>query len=130
MLKSWMLGIALMPALLISCVSSPQTMASKPAPDVLQRRVQTWLGMPRDFLEKHWGVANSTKDMGLGLRYLQYRPKVAKKKAKDPGLCTVTFTVDITGTVKGGQWSGDRSSCLGFVKEVPSGVKKHQLVSL
>ncbi|RYZ55940.1 MAG: hypothetical protein EOP07_13245 [Proteobacteria bacterium] len=102
MRKSWMLGIFLMPALLISCAST----------------------------EKHWGVANNTKDMGLGLRYLSYRPKVAKKKSKDQGLCTVIFTVDITGTVKGGQWTGDRSSCLTFVKEVPSGVQKHQLVSL
>lgn len=130
MRKSWMLGIFLMPALLISCASTPQTMAAKSGPDVLQRRVQTWLGMPREFLEKHWGVANNTKDMGLGLRYLSYRPKVAKKKAKEQGLCTVIFTVDITGTVKGGQWTGDRSSCLTFVKEVPSGVQKHQLVSL
>lgn len=124
MLKSWTLGLCLLPFLSISCVSTaPQSMPARKAPDVLQRRVQTWLGMPREFLEKHWGMASNTKDMGLGLRYLQYRAKV---KQKNP--CSVTFTVDISGTVRGGQWTGDRSSCLNFVKGVPSEAPHQNLV--
>lgn len=123
--KSWTLGLCLIPCLLISCVStSDMSMAAHQSPDILQRRVQTWLGMPREFLERHWGLATNIKDMGLGLRYLQYRPK---KKQKNP--CAVTFTVDITGTVRGGQWTGDRSSCLNFVKEVPSDVPHQSLVT-
>lgn len=125
MRQSWTLGLCLLPFLLLSCVStSDMSLAAHKAPDVLQRRVQTWLGMPREFLEKHWGLANNTQDMGLGLRYLQYRAKAKQKNS-----CFVTFTVDITGTVRGGQWTGDRSSCLNFVKEVPFEVPHQNLVT-
>ena len=127
MRKSWTLGLflCLFTVLTMACVSTaPVTMAAHTSPDILQRRVQTWLGMPREFLEKHWGTATNTQDMGLGLRYLQYR---TKKKQKNP--CAVTFTVDITGTVRGGQWTGDRSSCLKFVKEVPIEVPHQSLVT-
>lgn len=103
-------------ACLEACVSTgPQRLSARKGPDVLQRRVQMWLGVPRDYLEKYWGVAKSTKDMGMGLRYLTYRARGKSKTA-----CAVVFTVDITNTVKGGEWSGDRRSCLRFVKEVPS----------
>ncbi len=123
--KSWTLGLCLLPFLVMSCVStSPMSMPAQKAPDVLQRRVQTWLGMPREFLEKHWGLASNTKDMGLGLRYLQYRAKAKQKNS-----CSVTFTVDISGTVRGGQWTGDRSSCLKFVKGVPAEAPQQSLVT-
>lgn len=118
--------IAFLAALNLStaCVST-QSVARK-EPDIIQRRVQTWLGKPRDFLEKHWGVSKHTKDMGMGLRYLTYRAKgPSKKKA-----CSIVFTVDITNTIKGGGWSGERDSCLRFVKEVPQPNPRQQLVGI
>lgn len=125
MRKSWTIGLSLFPLLLTACAStSDMSLAARKVPDVLQHRVQTWLGMPREFLEKHWGVATNIKDMGLGLRYLQYRAKSKQKNA-----CSVTFIIDITGTVKGGQWRGARSSCLNFVKEVPSATPHQSLVT-
>ncbi|MBC7661031.1 MAG: hypothetical protein H7249_15140 [Chitinophagaceae bacterium] len=119
-----------MSTMLTACVSTGELHARNP-PDVLQRRVQTWLGMPRDFLEKHWGIAQDTKDMGAGLRYLEYTPKPTSKREKPvpAEVCHVVFTVDITGTVRGGQWSGNRSSCLNFVKEVPQIIPKQILVT-
>ncbi len=115
MRSSWAVGLLILSSLLTSCVTTASALQAKKAPDVIQRRVQTWLGLPRDFLEKHWGIASKTEDMGLGLRFLQYKAKSRQKNS-----CAVVFTVDITGTVRGGQWSGDRTSCLSFVKEVPS----------
>ena len=114
------------PVFLSACVSTTPSLHARKEPDILQRRVHTWLGLPREFLEKHWGIAQITKDMGQGLRYLQYKAK-SKRKQKDS--CLVVFTVDITGTVRGGQWTGDRGSCLSFVREVPSMAPKQTLVS-
>lgn len=116
MTKLWsFLRILLALASLQACVSTgPQSLSAKRGPDILQRRVQTWLGMPREYLEKYWGPSKQTKDMGMGLRYLTY-----KAKGKPKSACAVIFTVDITNTVKGGEWKGDRASCLRFVKEVP-----------
>jgi len=111
----WAVGLFLLPALLVSCVTPDMTLQAKKDPDIIQRRVQMWLGLPRDYLEKYWGIASQTKDMGLGLRFLKY---TANAKRKDS--CSVVFTVDITGMVKGGKWSGDKRSCLYFVKKVPS----------
>lgn len=124
MIKPWLtvpLSLALM--LLNGCVSTGQ-MSAKKAPDPLQRRVQMWLGMPRDYLEKYWGVSKNTKDMGMGLRYLTYR-----SKGKPKTICSVVFTVDISNTVKGGEWSGHRPACLKFVKAVPSETNTQTLVS-
>ncbi len=120
MTRPWFAIFCLCSALFLNACVSTQLSAKKP-PDVLHRRVQTWLGMPRDFLEKYWGVAKKTQDMGMGLRYLTY-------KAKGKQACAVTFTVDITNTVKGGEWTGDRASCLRFVKEVPILSGKQELV--
>ncbi len=108
-----------------ACATPEQSLTAKPSPqDILQRRVATWLGMPREMLEKYWGVAKSTKDMGMGLRYLTYK---ARGKAKDS--CSVIFTIDITNTVKGGNWSGDQAACLRFLREVPPLHQPQQLVT-
>lgn len=115
MQKPWLKVLLLMFSLILNACVSTGELSARKEPDVLQRRVQMWLGMPRDFLEKYWGVSKNTKDMGMGLRYLTY-----KSKGKAKSSCAVKFTIDITNTVKGGEWSGDRASCLRFVKEVPS----------
>ncbi len=124
MTKIWYripLCLLLCASFLTACVSTQQSLRAKP--DELQRRVATWLGMPRDFLEKYWGVSKQTEDMGMGLRYITYKPR--GKKAKN---CAVIFTVDITNTVKGGEWRGDRKACLQFVRAVPSLSPGQQLV--
>ncbi len=120
------LSIVFFLSFLPGCATTEESFEAKPSPQlILQRRVATWLGMPREMLEKHWGLAKSTKDMGMGLRYLTYK---AKGKTKD--VCSVVFTIDITNTVKGGNWSGDNASCLRFLKEVPPIHQPQQLVSL
>ena len=109
---------------LVGCATTPTSLAARPPPDELQRRVIAWLGMPRTFLVKYWGLAQKTDDRGAGLRYLQYRSRTKKKDA-----CNVVFTVDITGTVRGGRWTGDREACLGFVKELPTQQIRQSLVA-
>jgi hypothetical protein len=120
MTRPWLAVLCLSSAIACSaCV--PTQLSAKREPDVLHHRVHTWLGMPRDFLEKYWGIAKKTQDMGMGLRYLTYR-------ANGKNACSVVFIIDITNTVKGGEWKGDRSSCLRFVKQVPTSLRRQELV--
>ena len=124
MIKPWLAVPPCLVFLLLNGCVSTSHMSAKKAQDPLQRRIQTWLGTSRDYLEKYWGVSKNTKDMGMGLRYLTYR-----SKGKPNTICSVVFTVDISNTVKGGEWSGHRPSCLRFVKGVPSLANPQNLVS-
>lgn len=115
MAKPWLTVALVVSCILLNACVSIGTLQAKREPDLIQRRVQLWLGAPREFLEKTWGLAQDKKDMGMGLRYLTYRSKAKTKMS-----CQVIFTLDITNTVKGGEWSGDRAACLRFIKPRPA----------